>query len=86
MLPPEHFQSLVTESKILKITELWQMEKHYQDILCFPRLPIIQLQNAFRVLEQKCSLPLLFLEMNEAQSSLSSPSCWGLDCIYLTCV
>ena len=86
MLPPEHSQSLVTESKILKITELWQMEKQHQAILCFPRVPIVQHQNAFRVLEQKCSLPLLFLEMNEAQSSLSSPSCWGLDCIYLTCV
>ena len=86
MLPPEHFQSLVTESKILKITELWQMEKQHQAILCFPRVPIVQHQNAFRVLEQKCSLPLLFLETADAQSSLSSPSCWGLDCIYFTCV
>ena len=26
-LSPEHSQSLVTEGKILKITELWQMEE-----------------------------------------------------------
>lgn len=86
MLSPEHSQSLVTESKILKITELWQMEKQHQAIICFPRVPIVQHQNAFRVVEQKYSLPLSFLETTEAQSSLSSPSCWGLDCIYFTCV
>ena len=50
------------------------------------RVPIIPHQNAFRVLEQKCSLPLLFLVTTEAQSSLSGPSCWGPDCIYFTCV
>ena len=31
-------------------------------------------------------MPLLFLGTTEAQSSLGGPSCWGLNCIYFTCL